>query len=193
MSQAEKDWAALTPEQQAAARAQAPVGVPAVMSCLMAIQTKRFANQAEYQGLIKYMVEQMPLDLRVAVLNADEATVLATTGAVVQADKDLSEWIFQPGVFDWIRSFVASLPPSLEVIHGPAQQQRDQLAAMQQGATAPEAAPAAVEPVAAAEAAPVVAPSSGTEQTPELPDNGPSGELPEGGPGASHLDDPDAP
>jgi hypothetical protein len=157
------EWDAMTPEQRAAIQAQAPTGANAVIQSIYAIQKQRYSTQTEYQQLIQYLVTEMPLDLRVAVLNGDEASIFALMAPIVTTTPELATWIIQPGVADWIRTFVAQLPPSLEGVFGPAQAQRDQLAtalaaqAAQQGAPVPtgEAAPATTEPAPTGEAAPV--------------------------------------
>lgn len=198
---AELHWESLTPEQQAAEAQDAPKGTKAVLACLKSIHTQQFGNQNEYQQLIGYMVDQMPLDLRVAVLDNDEIKVAMIVTPVAKAEAELWTWLTlpetqtvdgpKPSTLDWIRQFVQSLPPSIEAIHGPADAQRAQLASdmPDQPATVPVEAVADVAaeapPAAAAEATPL--PTG--EAAPIIPGPGSiAAELP------SHLTpDPDAP
>lgn len=200
--QAEKEWAAMTPEQQAAIKAAQPKGIKGVLVALKMIQTKAFANQAEYQNLVQFLVSEMPLNLRVAVFDADQAGVIAICQPVIQETSELSTWIFQPGVLEQVQTFVAQLPPSLEAVYGPADAQRAQFAAetaAAAGAAAPVAdaapAPAGSEPIPGpgsvpAEAAPVATePGAAAAES-----DGPQIPLPESSSTTtgSHLD-PDAP
>jgi hypothetical protein len=170
---AEIRWESMTPEEQAKEQASMPTGTIAVLMALKAIHTRQYGNQAEYQQLVQFLVTQMPLDLRVAVLNGDELGVAAITTPVAQKEKEIWEWLMlaevpvpagapqgteaQPSTLAWIRGFTSQLPPSIEAIHGPAQAQRDQLAAAKAamaGGAAPPAAPAAeAKPAPAASAA----------------------------------------
>ncbi len=151
------EWDAMTPEQRQEMAHRAPTGATAVIQSIYAIQNQQYGNQAEYQQLIQYLVTEMPLDLRVAVLNGDEASVMSIMAPIVQATPQLGAWIIKPGVMEWIRQFVSQLPPSLEGVYGPAQAQRDQLAAalaaQQAAAVAPAATPDAT-PAPTGEAAP---------------------------------------
>lgn len=189
-------WEAMTPEQRAAAEAQTPRGAEAVVQAIYAIQQQKYQSQAEYQELIKYLVTEMPLDLRVAVLDANESMLMGIMQPIVMKTPALVTWIMQPGVADWIRTFVSQLPPSLEGIHGPAAAQREQyvaaLAAQKSAETAPvadatpaptgEAAPVATVDVTGATAVEVAPTPSVTDAPPATTES------------ASHLDhDPDAP
>lgn len=215
----QEEYAKMSPEEQARVQAQAPRGTQAVLQCLMALQTKQYGNQTEYQGIIGYMVQEMPLDLRVAVLDSDQAKVLTICQPIVEATKPIKDWIFADGVLPWIQTFVAQLGPSIEAVHGPADKQRELLA---QGSAAPAPAPAppaeaavvahagtadaavvkqidaeqnAAEatPAPTGEAAPIIN-GPGSDQRTAM-DDGPQVPLPDRGApaGASHLDDPDAP
>ncbi len=208
------EWDAMTPEQQAAMREKTPTGANAVIQSIYAIQNQRYGNQAEYQQLIQYLVTEMPLDLRVAVLNGDEAAVFGLLAPIVTTTPELAAWIMKPGVADWIRTFVSQLPPSLEGVFGPAQAQREQLAAAlaaQAAQTAPaptgEAAPATEpaptgEAAPAAEVVPVVDLTSGAAIEPapstepavpvEVVPAAPVADVPAAAV-ASHLADPDSP
>ncbi len=206
-SAVQAEWDALTPEQQAERTAQAPRGAEAVIRCINLIQTNSYASQAEYQELIKYLVTEMPLDLRVAVLNGDEAQVVALMLPVVQANSQLAAWIMMPGMFEWIRTFVSQLPPSLEAVYGPAQAQRDQLAALLAAGPAPTAETVATPAEAATPAADATPAPTGeaapVEQVPvvDLTGAGAQETAPAAEPAveaapaeaASHLDHPDAP
>ena len=65
-----------------------PTGTIAVLMALKAIHTRQYGNQAEYQQLVQFLVTQMPLDLRVAVLDGDELGVAAITTPVAQKEKE---------------------------------------------------------------------------------------------------------
>ncbi len=204
-AQAELD--SMTPEQRAAAEANAPTGAMAVIHAIMAIQTNQYANQAEYQGLIRYLVTEMPLDLRVAVLDGNEQSVMGIMMPIVQSVPDIQAWILKPGVIDWVRAFVAQLPPSLEGVHGPAAAQREQYVAEIQAAQAAQAAApeelpvvdiSGAEPVPTGEAAPaptadVVLDIGTPDSIVDTPVEAVADKSPIPGPG-SHLDaDPNAP
>jgi hypothetical protein len=159
---AEVRWETLTPEQQQAETAQAPTGTHAVLGCLRAINTEQHGNQAEYQQLISYMVAQMPLDLRVAVMDGNELAVATIVMPVAKTDPEIWAWLTaeataatetaeaKVSTLDWIRNFVKLLPASIEAVHGPADAQREQLAAG--GGVAPQVG----TPIVADAAAPVV-------------------------------------
>jgi hypothetical protein len=196
LTEAEKQWAAMTPAQQEAARAAQPRGVEGVLYALKAIQTKQYANQSEYQGLIQFLVSEMPLELRVAVLDADQVSVLAICNPFVQAKADLSAWVMQSGVLEAIQTFVSQLPPSLEAVYGKADDQRAQLVAARAAAAegAKPAEVAATEPAATAEPSPTgeASPIPGPGFQPPVPQDtlpeGPPVPLPDSSPSGSHLD-----
>lgn len=164
---AEIRWESMTPEEQAKEQASMPTGTIAVLMALKAIHTRQYGNQAEYQQLVQFLVTQMPLDLRVAVLNGDELGVAAITTPVAQKEKEIWEWLMlaevpvpagapqgteaQPSTLAWIRGFTSQLPPSIEAIHGPAQAQRDQLEAAKAAMAAGQPPPEAAKPAPAAE------------------------------------------
>lgn len=201
------EWDAMTPEQQQAQIAAAPRGSMAVIQSIMAIQTKQYGSQSEYQELIRYLVTEMPLDLRVAVLDGNESTVMGIMAPIVQSVPGIQTWIMQPGVMQWIRDFVVQLPPSIEALHGPAAAQREQYVAALSAAQAAKdlpvvdvsgepAAAAAVPdatPPATGEAAPAPTTETAIESTaPAADESVVVDRAPIPGPG-SHLDDPNAP
>jgi hypothetical protein len=195
-------WESMTPEEQAQMQASAPTGVPAVLGCLKALETHQYTNQAEYQNLIQYLVQQMPLPLRVAVLDGDELTVMAISTPHAQADPELWSWLMTPAVaaapaangvpaieaklatLDWVRQFVAQLPPSIEAIHGPAAKQREALVAEKAAAAPATAPPTPTPPVTPTEAppAPTVPSTPPDPAAPAAP--GPSAQDPIPGPGS---------
>jgi hypothetical protein len=50
----------------------------------------------------------MPDAVRAAVAAGDEQKVMALCGDTFMSVPDLSEWIVQPGVVDWVRAFVGN-------------------------------------------------------------------------------------
>jgi hypothetical protein len=121
---------ALTPEQQAQLQAQAddaPKGVTGVLAALMAIHGHQYETQEQYQGLVAYCLTQMPVDLRVAIIEGQEATVFAIVQPFYEAQPELKAWISKPDVLLWIRDFVPKLSPHILQMHGSHDEQRAQL------------------------------------------------------------------
>jgi hypothetical protein len=155
---------------------------------LRAIQSNNHDGKAGYQQLVEYVVQHLPLGLRVYILDNNEAQVLAACLPTVQSNPALMEWFKDPAVLPWIRDYVPKLAPMIENLFGPAQQQRDQFVdwlSKQQPAPAAEA-PAAEEAPAPAPAA-EVAPAA---EAPPAPAPEPSNVIP--GPGASPTEQPPA-
>jgi len=126
----------LTAEQMELAEAALNKAVQAnptygTLRALYAIQTKRFASQAEYQKLIEYSVTCMPLDLRVAILDNNEGRVMELVLPTIQTNAELFEWAMKTEVQDWLRAFVPQLGPTIEAIFKlTAEQQREQYVAV---------------------------------------------------------------
>lgn len=97
----------------------APVGVAGVLYALRSIQSKSYANNTEYQSLIQYILNQIPLDLRIAVLTDNQIGVLTLTKPAIEADPALDAWIKTEGVLSWISGYVPTLKPTLESVFGP--------------------------------------------------------------------------
>ncbi len=198
---AEEAWAAMTPAEREAELAKSPRGVKGVLSALQVIQQERYHNQTEYQQVIQYLISEMPLNLRVAVLNGDQASVIGICKPVIDQFPEYKTWMDDVAVQVWTLQFVQGLPASIEAVHGKADVQRAQLeaeiAAAATGAPAPAAAPATdATPPPTGEAAPVVdakAPIPGPGSVAETLPDGPQIPLPDapsetsGGP-TSHLD-----
>ena len=112
----QQDQQQQTPQQQqqspqhpalpAPAVPAAPTGIPAVGAALKALQMGVPANNEEALGLVSFAIDNMPDNLRAAVVAGSEQQVLAICGDTFMATPDLSSWIMQPGVLDWLRAFV---------------------------------------------------------------------------------------
>lgn len=169
------------PVQPAVAPEEVPTGVTAVLACLMAIHTNKFGNAQEHQNVVGYLLHNMPVDLRVAVLEGSEPTIFRIVGPYVEAEPECSAWFKVPANLGWVRNYVAQLRPHLEAMYGPLAQQQAELAA---ALAAQEASNAAVlETSVQAEAAPAEVPQPGNEVVPQ-PGNEvqpPPGEQPPGG------------
>jgi hypothetical protein len=137
----------MTPAQKEEMVKNAPKGILAVLGCLQAIHQKHYGSQTEYQGLVQYAIEQMPLELRVAILDGNQVQVISLANPVIESVPEIKGWIYSDGVLPWLMSYIPQLCPSIEAIHGPADQQRQALANPQ-----PAAAPAPEQAQPAAEA-----------------------------------------
>ncbi len=112
-----KAWNALTPEQQAAAKADAPKGMQAVVESLNAVQTKRFRTVFEYQGLVEYMLQEMSDEFREAVIKGDGGSVISLLSEAMDGSPHrelLADWFAKPDVAAWIGEYTAQLAPSVE-------------------------------------------------------------------------------
>lgn len=116
----------LTPEQQAQAD-NAPKGVMGVLAALMAIHGHQYQTQDQYQSLIHYCLSQMPVDLRVNIIEGNEANVFAIVQPYYEAVPELKAWITKPDVLLWIRDYVPKLSPHILQMHGSHDEQRAQL------------------------------------------------------------------
>lgn len=135
---------AATPAQEQATveavpvESQVPVGMPAVLGAMRIVHQRLYQNQAEMQMMYRMIVEQMPLDVRVAIIEGDEMRVFQLVMPIIQGSQEFVDWIdFKgsgtgdmeiPATITWIRSFVPQLAPHLESMHGPLAQQKDELA-----------------------------------------------------------------
>lgn len=172
------------PPAEPAQAPEMPTGMVAVLGGLKAIHKKMYRNQEEYQGLLRLVIEQMPVDLRVHVIKGNEMGVLSLTLPWVRAQPEFAAWFEEgatgagesavPATIDWVREFVPQLVGSLVAVHGPIEKQESDLAQalaaeglvpVEQAAQgpAPEAPPAPPEQPPEA-SAPVPAP---TEPTPD--------------------------
>ncbi len=127
--------AQLTAEQQAVAEAALEDAVRAnptygVMRGLYALQNRFYTSQGEYQKIIEYAVQCMPLDLRVAIVDNNQERALELVLPTIQAHSEIAAWAMKPDVQGWMQSFVASLVPTIEAMHGTADQQREQYVAV---------------------------------------------------------------
>ncbi len=131
--------AQLTPEQEQAAAQALTDAVNAdptygTLRALYGIQNRFYENQAQYQRMIEYSVQCMPLDLRVAILDNNEARVMELVVPTIQRHAELFGWANSMEVITWLREFVPQLAPTIEGMHGPAAQQREQyIAVLAQG------------------------------------------------------------
>lgn len=160
--------------------AQQPTGTQAVLWSLYSLQTKQYTNPAEYQGLIKYAVSEMPLELRVAVLDDDESRIMGIVLPEVEKAEQLNTWAKNLTVISWLREFVPQLKGPIQGIHGPAEKQREAFVESL-SAPAPEATPEATQ-TAQVEENPLPMPEA--REATVVPDDVPTT--------GSHLD-PDAP
>lgn len=203
-----------SPEQLAAfeqaVRANPTFGV---LATLRAIQQHAYGTTEEYQRLVQNAVQLMPIELRVAVLDNDEARVLQLVTPTIEHFDQLREWSSNQEVLTWLREYVPQLAQPIEAIYGAAAKQREeyvellaQTNAQQQAAA--EQAPQVEQP-AVAEVVPTeqeAAPLQVENETHNVTVESDTGAVTEGGasnqipfPGtataapASHLDDPDAP
>ena len=91
-----------------------PMGIAGVGACLMTIQQKQYPDQATYQKVVEMLIDNMPDDLRQAVVDGDEAKIVEQCVPVFQQEPELKAWVMQPDMFDWIRSFLSDLVPMLQ-------------------------------------------------------------------------------
>jgi hypothetical protein len=150
---------------------------------LRAIQQGHSKDQVSYQQTVEYVVQHLPLSVRVYILDNNEAQVLGSCLPTVQANPALMEWFKDPAVLPWIRDYVPKLAPMIEAMFGPAQQQRDQfveeIAKFQAAqATPPAADVAPVQPVAEAAAAPAPEGAPAHEASPMPPEAAPEQSSP---------------
>jgi hypothetical protein len=161
----------LTPEQQAELD-QAPKGVIGVLAALMTIHGKQYNTQEDYQRLIAYCLSQMPVDLRVAIIEGQEATVFAIVQPYYEAVPELKAWITKPDVLLWIRDYVPKLTPHILAMHGSHDEQRAQLQnLLAQEAREAEEARLAAEAQAQAGTAPTGHPAEQAAAQPPQPGN----------------------
>jgi hypothetical protein len=207
--QAPVDAQPLTAEQLAEIEAQTPRGTLGVLGGLMAMQLHEAGHQplrqVEIQSVVQHILNEMPLDLRVAVLNGDQMGVFKLVQPVLGQSPELTQWIRSEGVVQWLQGYVPQLAPHIEAVWGPADAQRQQLEAYYAQAAqeapqqqpAPEAAQGAPEVLEAPEA-PEASPAV-QEAAPEQAMASPEGQSPREaaplpGPGSepatatSHLD-----
>jgi hypothetical protein len=147
----------LTPEQQAQADA-APRGVTGVLAALMAIHGHQYQTQDQYQALNAYLLQEMPVDLRVAIIEGQEATVFQIVRPFYEASPELNAWITKPDVLLWIREYVPKLSPHILAMHGSHDEQRAQLAGLLAQQAAEDEAARAVAEAQGAVPAPVQPP-----------------------------------
>jgi hypothetical protein len=179
----------MTDEERARVQQNVPRSTLGVVWALYSLQQKQFSSPAEQQQITEFLVTEMPLNLRVAVLDKNEPEVMNIVLPFIQQDQRLNDWVQNFSVVLWVRDFVPNLIPTIEAIHGPADQQREQLVESLRAPPAPEPvvqdAPAPVlATVTEVVSATVVIPP--TEQIVEAP-TAPPGES------GSHLDNPDEP
>ncbi len=132
--------AELTPEQEHAAYLALQATVEKVpiygtLRALYGIHNRYYSSQGEYQKLIEYSVRCMPLDLRVAILDNNEERVMELVGPVLTIDPAINEWAHTLPAITWLRSFIPQLIPTIEAVHGAAEQQREQYVALLAQAT----------------------------------------------------------
>lgn len=181
------------PGQPAPAPEAAPTGptiAPGIPSVMTALQTLHMAEtdpkarltQVDYQSVMRFLLENMPLDLRVAVIEGNQQGVMQLALPYVQASESLSAWINGPGTMPWLMAYVPQLTPNIVAMFGPAEAQVAQL----RGGAPAQSAPA--------DEAPALVP----DQTPEPLAVDPNGVVTEviNGPGSeqrSPAAEPEAP
>ncbi len=106
---------------------QAPEGVAGVMHALRGIHTKAWSTNEEYQTFLQYLFQQMPLALRVAVLDGNDIDIYKLTKPAMDRDPVLHTWAHSPEALPWMRQFIPTLKPSIEQMFGAADDQRNQL------------------------------------------------------------------
>ena len=104
-----------------------PVGIPGVLHALRGIQLRAWSTTEEYQQFVQYLFTQMPLALRVAVLDANDLDIYKLTKTSIDADQVLTAWVSTPEAVPWMRTFIPSLKPTIEQMFGPGDAQRNQL------------------------------------------------------------------
>jgi hypothetical protein len=211
-----------TPEQQAAMDAEFERRVRenpiyGTMRGLFGIQQRLWQDQAQYQQMVQYTIQWMPLALRVAVLDGNEDQLFQLCMPVIKTDASLVAWVQQAGVLEWLRSWVPTLKPSIEHMFGPADKQREEYVAeiqkahiaAEQAAAPQQPAPLVADEVVPAPAAPApAAPAEVPQPQPQVADpiQGPGSQVLEAAPmpstdaapvvqegakaGPSHLDSP---
>jgi hypothetical protein len=162
-----RQWEQLTADEQTQVNAQyqqhvqqqareqvMPKGTLAVLICLKSIHTKEYGTQADYQELVKYLLSEMPIEMRVAVLEGNEPGLLEICKPVVESVPELEQWMTMTTLM-WIREFVPNLIPHIEAMHGSAAAQRaqlDQFIAQAQAQADAQATQATAEAAAQAQA-----------------------------------------
>lgn len=138
--------AAPTAAQAPEAAPTGPTIAPGIPSVMTALQTLHMAEtdpksrltQVDYQSVMRFLLENMPLDLRVAVIEGNQQGVMQLALPYVQASDSLSAWINGPGTLPWLMAYVPQLTPNIVAMFGPAEAQVAQL----RGGTPAQAAPA---------------------------------------------------
>ena len=114
-------------QPQQLAEQQEPVGIPGVLHALRGIHLKGYNTNEEYQVFIQYIFQQIPLALRVAVLEGNDIQLYQLTKPAIDADPVLSEWTKMPDAVPWMRQFIPQLKPTIAEMFGAADKQRHQL------------------------------------------------------------------
>ncbi len=160
-------------QQQQPVQQEAPVGIPGVMHALRGIHLKAYTTQAEYQTYVQYIFTQMPLAVRVAILDGNDIELYKLTKPAIDADPALSQWTQTPEALPWMRTFIPQLKPTIEQMFGPADQQRNQLAYLmgqgQQGLALALATPADFQAYIDANKGPEEPPAEAVAVAPETP------------------------
>jgi len=99
-----------------------------VGGCLMTIHAQAYQSQDQYLELLSLLVKEMPTEVRQALANGDETTVLSLCAPTFGADPELKAWITSPGTMDWLRQFLAQLSPQVEQMYQQISQMEDQAA-----------------------------------------------------------------
>jgi hypothetical protein len=102
-------------QQQQQAQPQLPSGVPAVVESLMSIHVMGPQLSAEEQnGMVEFMITQMPIELRSAVKAGDQEKLMEICGPVFMQSAPLFEWVQQEGVEEWLETFVPTLAVNID-------------------------------------------------------------------------------
>lgn len=93
-----------------------PTGIAAVGASLMAIQKELPRNAEELQGYVNFAIANMPPQLKQAIVNGDQSSIIAICSTTFLEEAELAQWISEPGVSDWLMSFIPNLVPSIQAI-----------------------------------------------------------------------------
>jgi hypothetical protein len=187
------------PAPVAQVQAQVPKGTEAVIVGMKALQQHVAPNGtamggAEEAAVEQFILNEIPDDLAEAIVNGDEAKVMAIAQPVILAHQEYIQWITQKDVQAWVQNYFGQLRPKLQKLY-----QEEAPAAPARPSPAPAPAPVQSKPApvqTVLKPAPLP-PLAGPGSVPTVPVGPPippppSQNLPTKPPAAAQID-PDAP
>ncbi len=169
VTQDNRSWEQLNHEERQQliyAMNQIPTGPLAAVIALKAIQTKAYQTQAEYQQMVQMTLKNLPVDLRVAIITKDEATVIALVKPYVEPHPELVSWFDSMAVLVWLKETLVNLIPHIVSMYGPEEVQKQELANAIAAHEAAQAEALALEQKQAETAATTPAPVEGAPAAP---------------------------